>query len=27
VTWTEDEAGENLQLEDGASVWAQVTKI
>ena len=27
VTWTEEEAGENLQLEDGASVWAQVTKI
>ena len=27
VTWTEGEAGENLQLEDGASVWAQVTKV
>ena len=27
VTWTEEEAGENLQLEDGASIWAQVTKI
>ena len=26
VTWTEDEAGEHLQLEDGASVWAQVEK-
>ena len=26
VLWTEAEAGENLQLEDGASVWAQVEK-
>ncbi|MGB2424400.1 MAG: DUF5915 domain-containing protein, partial [Flavobacteriales bacterium] len=26
VVWTEAEAGENLQLEDGASVWAQVHK-
>jgi isoleucyl-tRNA synthetase len=26
VVWTEEEAGENLQLEDGASVWAQVHK-
>jgi uncharacterized membrane protein len=26
VTWTEDETGEHLQLEDGASVWAQVEK-
>ena len=26
VRWTEDEAGEPLQLEDGASVWAQVEK-
>ena len=26
VVWTEAEAGENLQLEDGASVWAQVNK-
>ena len=23
--WTEEESGEPLQLEDGASVWAQVT--
>ena len=26
VVWTEAETGENLQLEDGASVWAQVDK-
>ena len=26
VRWTEEEAGEPLQLEDGASVWAQVDK-
>ena len=26
VTWSEDESGETLQLEDGASVWAQVIK-
>jgi len=26
VVWMEAEAGENLQLEDGASVWAQVQK-
>ena len=26
VVWTEAEAGENLQLEDGASVWARVVK-
>jgi hypothetical protein len=26
VVWSEAEAGENLQLEDGASVWAQVIK-
>ena len=26
VQWTEEESGEPLQLEDGASVWAQVEK-
>ena len=26
VQWTEEESGEPLQLEDGASVWAQVDK-
>ena len=26
VRWIEEEAGEPLQLEDGASVWAQVDK-
>jgi len=26
VVWKDEEAGENLQLEDGASAWAQVYK-